>query len=149
MSLSVSLWNILIYFRSNSINRSASALAALIRVSLTIQRKDIYVNIARIEPMFHLERLAGSLACSDPDKKWILLLVKLARETVVAVIAPSVEESFNPILGKAAWELWPSPETALQLHQRLIQALKLYRCALTFLRLSDEMRQFALQILWP
>lgn len=119
----------LIQFRSNSINRSATALAALVRVSLTVGRREFYVNVSRIEPIFHLEILAGSLPCSSPEKKWFLLLVKLAKETLIAVKAPLLKTFFNVILEERAWHLCPSFETAERLRQRLKRALEVYRCA--------------------
>lgn len=84
--------------------------------------------MSRIEPIFHLETLAGSLPSSHPGKIWFLLLVKLARETVIAVKMPSVNKSFDPVLGKAVLQLWPSSEIALDLRQRLIHAFEAYRC---------------------
>lgn len=116
--------------RSNSIDRSAFALAALIRVSLAQLRREIYINISCIEPVFHLETLTGSLPCSHPDRKWLLLLVGLARGTVVAVKKPLVHEALGletPVLEKDISQVWPSPETARSSRQRLIQALKAYR----------------------
>lgn len=110
----------LIQFRSNSINRSAMALAALVRVSLTVYRREFYVNVSRIEPIFHLETLAGSLPCSRPEKKWLLLLARLARETIIAVRAPLCHER--------SWGLVPSRESALHLRQRLKRAMEVYRC---------------------
>lgn len=111
-------------------NLSASALAALIRVSLTLDRRELYVNASRTENIFHLETLARSLSCSEPEKKSLLLLVKLARETVTAVRVPSIKEFFDPVLGKNVQQLWTSPGTALSLRRRLIGALKVYRCVL-------------------
>lgn len=119
----------LIQFRSNSISRSATALAALVRVSLTFLRREIYVNVSRIEPIFHLETLAGSLPCSRPEKKWLLLLARLARETLIAVRTPSCHELFDPVRGKNVWGLQSSWEHALHLRQRLKRALEVYRCA--------------------
>lgn len=118
-----------IYFRSSSISIAASALAALIRVSLTLDRRELYVSVSRTEPIFHLETLARSLFCSDPEKKWLLLLFRLARETVTAVREPSLQELFDPVLGGNARQLCPSPKTALLSRQRLIRALKMHRCA--------------------
>lgn len=126
------------HIRSTSISKSASALAALIRVSLTVFRQDIYVNVSRTEPIFHLETLAGSHACSHREQKWFLLLVKLARETVIVARAPSLEEIFDPVLKKKTWQVWPSPETALLLRQTLRQALKEYRCLLLFQSVKDQ-----------
>lgn len=119
----------IIYLRLSSISIAASALAALIRVSLTLDRRELYVSVSRTEPIFHLEALTRSLSCSDPEKKWLLLLVRLARETVIAVREPSLQESFDPVLGGNARLLCPSPKTALLLRQRLIRALKMHRCA--------------------
>lgn len=120
----------IIYFRSSSISISISALAALIRVSLTLDRRELYVSVSRTEPIFHLETLARPLSCSDPEKKWLLLLVRLARETVTAVREPSLQVLFDPVLGENARQLCPSPKTVLLLRQRLIRALTVYRCAL-------------------
>lgn len=119
----------LVPFRSNSIYKSASAVAALIRVALSHPRRELYVNVSRIESIFHLETLARSIACSNPEKKWLLLLSRLARETVIAVRVPPAQEMFDPVLGKEVRQLWPSSKTALLLRQRLIRALHVYRCA--------------------
>lgn len=118
--------------------KSASALAALIRVSLTLQRKEIFVIVSRIEPVFHLETLAGSRTCSEPENKWFLLLVRLARETLVTVKRPPFDETFDLVLGTVVSQLWPTPETALHLRRRFIRALKVYRCALDSLSVLDK-----------
>lgn len=88
--------------------------------------------MSRIESIFQLETLAASRDCSDPEKKYFLLLVRLARETVVAVREPSLQTSLDLVLGKHVLVLWPAPKTARLLRQRLIRALEEYRCALLF-----------------
>lgn len=102
---------------------------ALIRVSLSGGRREIYVNISHIEPIFHLETLAASFVSSHTEKNLFLLLAKLARETVVAVRAPSIGLTFNRDLWNIVLQLWPSPETAERLRDRLKRVLELYRCA--------------------
>lgn len=121
--------NALICSRSNSLYRSASALAALIRVSLCVILIEIYCGISRIEPIFHLETLTRSLHCLHPEKKYFSLLAKLARVTVIAVREPSLEEIFDPFFGNEVLQLSPSPETALRFRHRLIRTLMLYRKA--------------------
>lgn len=120
---------LIIQLRSNSTHKAASALAALIRVALSRRRREIFVNVSHTEPIFQLEALAGSLACSIPEKMWYLFLVKLARETCIAVRKPLYHLEFDPVVGGDICQISPSPKTALNLRQRLIRALKAYRCA--------------------
>lgn len=124
------------FFRSNSIDRSACALAALIRVSMTPYSgcSRIYSKVSRIDPISQLETLAVSLPCSHPDRKWFLLLVKLARETVIVVGKRRPDEKSSDLVSeKGVWQVRPSPEAAQNLRQRLKQVLMAYRCALDFL----------------
>lgn len=120
---------LIVLYRSKSIYRSASALTALICVSLSGGRREIYVNISHIESIFHLETLAASFVSSHTEKNLFLLLAKLARETVVAVRAPSIGLTFDRDLWNIVLQLWPSPETAERLRDRLKRVLELYRCA--------------------
>lgn len=94
-----------------------------------MSRREIYVNVSRIERIFHLESLAGSLARSDPEKQWFLFLVKLAGESIIALRNPPATKIFDPVVGKNIFQLWPSSETALGFRQRLMRVLKAYRCA--------------------
>lgn len=120
----------LIHFRSDSINRSALALAALIRVSLSIDRREVYDHVSRIEPIFHLETLAGSLVCSHPEKMFFLLLVKLARATLTAnrEAGDLLEEFFDPFHDRATLQLTPLLRQASDLRRRLRRVLDLYKC---------------------
>lgn len=113
-------------------------MAALVRVSLTNSRKDIYVNVSQIEPIFHLETLTGPLDCSDPEKKWFRLLIKLARTTVVTLREPDglLELVFDPFLKTAEDQLWPTLDQAQDLRHRLIRVLESYKCVLSLLTLK-------------
>lgn len=118
----------LIQLRSNSINRSASALAALVRVSLTYNGTEIDVYGSHITPISHLETLAGSLPCSRSENKWFIILSRLARKRLIAVRRLSCHDFLGPV-GKVFWGIQPPREHALRLRQRLRRALKVYRCA--------------------
>ena len=67
--------------RSNNIYRSAAALATLIHASVRegYYTAPIFAGISAVEPIFHLETLAGTLDDTNPDKKPFLSLVKLGR----------------------------------------------------------------------
>lgn len=70
-----------VILRSDSLYRSAAALSALFRLaaSWTILYNEFFVSVAAVEPIFHLESLANALDDSNPEKKYFLLLVGLAR----------------------------------------------------------------------
>lgn len=118
------------HFRSDSINRSALALAALIRVSLSVARREAYDNVSRIEPIFHLETPAMSLDCSHPEKMFFLLLVKLARATLTAIRDSTIfiEDVFDPFYDCMFSQLRPSSRQASDLRRRLRRVLDLYKC---------------------
>lgn len=122
----------LIHFRSDSINRSALALAALIRVSLAINRREVYDNVSRIEPIFHLETLLRSLDCSHPEKMFFLLLVKLARATLTVIrhTYDFVEHVFDPFYDCMHLQLTPLLRQASDLRRRLRRVLNMYKCVL-------------------
>lgn len=105
-------------------------------MSLIVYHREIFVNVSHIEPIFHLETLATAYKHPEPEKKWFLLLVKLARETLIAVRIPSrlIRWPFDPFLGKTAYQLLPSDENVLRLRQRLLRVLEIYKYE-TFLQL--------------
>lgn len=66
--------------RSNSLYRSAAALAALISLSTAwALYTSFYEIIAAVEPIFRLEDLSSNLHDSHPEKKYFLSLIRLAR----------------------------------------------------------------------
>lgn len=82
-------------FRSNSVHRSAAAVAALLRLSMTSHDYDsFYRSVAVVEPIFHLETLAKALCNSHPEKIFYLLLLNLARAQLILFRAP--EQSNQP-----------------------------------------------------
>lgn len=69
--------------RSNSLYRSAAALAALINLSTAWSLYTLfYESIAAVEPIFRLEDLSSNLRDSHPEKKYFLSLIRLARAQV-------------------------------------------------------------------
>lgn len=100
-------------------------------MSISTNRREIYISVANLEHIFHLETLAGSLACSDPEKKWFLLLTKLARQSLIIVKRPIVRMCIDPdqIQVEESLNLYLRPffEKALYLRQRLTRVLKIYR----------------------
>lgn len=103
-------------------------MAALIRVSLSAVLREVYVNLSCEDYISNLENLAGSLARSHPEKKYFLLLARLARETLIGVKVPTTQMLLDPFSGGTVEQLWPSSDQAQGLHQRLVQVLELYRC---------------------
>lgn len=66
--------------RSNSLYRSAAALAALINLTPAwFIYTSFYETIAALEPIFRLEDLTLKLHDSHPEKKYFLSLISLAR----------------------------------------------------------------------
>ena len=78
--------------RSSSIYRSFSALAALIRFSLSLLWSspfaDVYSSFATDGCIFQLETLARSLGDSCAEKKYLLALVDLGRAALITVTYP-------------------------------------------------------------
>ena len=74
--------------RSNSVYRSFSALAALIRLSYSLPFNSpsagVYVSFAADGCIFQLETLARSLGDSCAEKKYLLALVDLGRAALIA-----------------------------------------------------------------
>ena len=78
--------------RSSSIYRSFSALAALIRFSLSLLWSspfaDVYSSFATDGCIFQLETLARSLGDSCAEKEYLLALVDLGRAAYIAITLP-------------------------------------------------------------
>ena len=74
--------------RSNSIYRSFSALAALIRFSYSLpfpsHFRGVYPSFAADGCIFHSETLAHSLADTCPEKEYLVALVDLGRAALIA-----------------------------------------------------------------
>ena len=91
MSVVLGLSALLTVHRSNSVYRSFSALAALIRFSHSIAqsfgRSGVYGSFAD-GCIFHLETLARSLGDTCVEKEYLLALVDLGRAALIA--APDI-----------------------------------------------------------
>ena len=76
--------------RSNSVYRSFSALAALIRFSYSraqlFRCYDVYPSFAADGCIFHLETLARSLGDTCAEKQYLLALVDLGRAAFIALV---------------------------------------------------------------
>lgn len=94
-----------------SIGRSALALSAFISSTLTDNFcADFFIGISKVEPIFNLESVTMALDNSRPEKRFTLLLVKLAKANVIAL---------DPRL--------PSAELARDVRQRLLKLLETRR----------------------
>lgn len=80
-----------IIHRSGSLYRSAAALFALVRLSISLYG-DFYVAIAAVEPIFHLETLVNALHDSNPEKGYFLILLGLARARYAVSLDTEVTE---------------------------------------------------------
>lgn len=70
-------------YRSNSIYRSAAALAALIHLNNLHHEYAYFVwSVHQVEPLFHLQTLASALDDSNTEKKFLATLITLACEGV-------------------------------------------------------------------
>lgn len=66
--------------RSMSVGRSALALSVLtISSGWHDEYADFFIGISKIEPIFHLESVVMTLDDARPEKKFTLLLIKLAK----------------------------------------------------------------------
>lgn len=74
----------------------------------------LYISVSAVEPIFHLESLANALDDSNPEKKYFLLLVGLARAHVHMI----------------EWETVITEELAHSFRQKLLEILDLSRCVL-------------------
>ena len=92
MSVVLGLSALLTVHRSNSVYRSFSALAALIRLSyslpLNCPSAGVYVSFAADGCIFQLESLARSLGDTCVEKEYLLALVDLGRAALIA--APDI-----------------------------------------------------------
>ena len=88
MSVVLRLSVLLTVSRSNSVYRSFSALAALIRFSHSKTQlsyySDVYSSFAADGCIFHLETLARSLADTCVEKEYLLALVNLGRAAFIS-----------------------------------------------------------------
>lgn len=99
-------------------------------MSLSAVLREVYVNLSFEDYISNIESLAGSLARSHPEKKYFLLLARLARETLIGVKVPTTQMLLDPFSGGTVEQLWPSSDQAQGLRQRLVRVLELYRCVL-------------------
>lgn len=77
-----------------SVGRSALALSVLTILSgWHDEYADFFIGISKIEPIFHLESVVMTLDDARPEKKFTLLLIKLAKANVIALDSrqPSAE----------------------------------------------------------
>ena len=86
------LFALLTVRRSNSVYRSFSALAALIRLSQSYSYSppfpDVYLSFAMDGCIFRLETLALSLGDSCIEKEYLLALVDLGRASCITTVWP-------------------------------------------------------------
>ena len=89
MSVVLSLSVLLTVHRSNSVYRSFSALAALIRFSYTYvfhsSSINVYPSFAADGRIFQLETLARSLGDTCAEKEYLLALVDLGRAAFIVL----------------------------------------------------------------
>ena len=105
--------------RSNSVYRSFSALAALIKFSHSMTKffyySDVYVSFAADGCIFHLETHARSLGDTCAEKEYLLALVDLGRAAYIAValIKPEDDTDIRTELLEAIHlqQYVPSPPT--------------------------------------
>lgn len=106
-----------VILRSNSLYRSAAALSALIRLTTSWSLYGhFYISVAAVEPIFHLESLANALDDANPEKKYFLLLIGLARAQLHYVYdfsAPGITKEF-----------------AINYRQKFLEILDSSRCVL-------------------
>lgn len=104
--------------RSDSYNRCAAAVAALIRISDLdkghVMGSFFLAAVAQAEPITHLEGLANSLQDFHPEKKYYTLLSGLAQATVILNVQSQ-----------------PSLELAQLLRRRFFSVLELCRCVVS------------------
>ena len=83
-------------YRSNSVYRSFSALAALIQFSHSLPAisifSDVYPSFATDGCIFKLETLARSLADTCAEKEYLLALVDLGRAAYMAIALTEPED---------------------------------------------------------
>ena len=110
---------ILTIHRANSANRSATALAALLHLSMSwnddVNRlPEFYCAVARVEPIFHLEKLVQDMDESCVEKSIFLSLAGIARAQVVLLS----EYSTNPLASDSRY--------VQQLRERIVDILQSY-----------------------
>lgn len=106
-----------VIIRSDSLYRSAAALSTLIRLSMSAPLYGkFYFAVAAVEPIFDLGPLASALDDSNPEKKYFLLLVGLARARLHFVQRSEISEI--------------TEELALSFRQKLLEILDSSRCVL-------------------
>ena len=92
MSVVFGLSALLTVRRSNSVYRSFSALAALIKLSHSMTSNfdcsSVYCSFATDGCIFKLETLARSLADTCPEKEYLLALVNLGRAAFITTTSP-------------------------------------------------------------
>lgn len=88
-----------------SIGRSALALSILISASLNQENYAYFLTgISKVEPIFHLESVVTAQDNSRPEKRFTLLLVKLAKAIALemcplsAKLAQDVRQRFLRLL---------------------------------------------------
>ena len=81
--------------RSNSVYRSFSALAALLRFLHSLGYSDVYRSFAADGCIFKLETLARSLGDTCPEKEYLLALVNLGRAAFITTTSP--EQRYDDI----------------------------------------------------
>lgn len=101
--------------RSESVYRSAAALAALVRLCMSnYDFNEFYISVAAVEPIFHLDSLVKALDESHPKKKLFLSLTTLARVPLHFIKNPKQFKSHS--------------EFAHTLRQSLLIIYELSRC---------------------
>ena len=95
-------WPVLLTVRrSSSVYRSFSALAALIRLTLSYSgirdHSDVYPSFAADGCIFHLETLARSLGDTCPEKEYLLALVDLGRVALIVGLR-SMQRYYDAVL---------------------------------------------------
>ena len=96
MSVVFRLSALLKMHRSNSVYRSFSALAALIKFSYSLPCDspfmDVYPSFAADGCIFHLETHARSLGDTCTEKEYLLALVDLGRAAYIAIALTKAED---------------------------------------------------------
>lgn len=101
--------------RSESVYRSAAALAALVRLCMSnYDYNEFYISVAAVEPIFHLDSLVKALDDSHPKKKLFLSLTTIARVPLHFIKNPKQFKSHS--------------EFAHTLRQSLLKIFELCRC---------------------